>query len=504
MNRVRGRNIIWLSLIAVLLGAMTVNLGVSAAPVNLYLTPTTIPGPGLFGHVGDSYTVSVNVDDVTDLWGAGFEIHYAPYVSVLTISQIYEGPFLSEGWDPYEGMAPGTDFSYTVDLFSGTAYIAIVRLPYPDPEIPREGANGDGVLATFRLTVIEAGECPVEIKESYLLDSNGSPMKHTVTSSFYQGSTAMFIRTEVLPGKSVNVGETMLWYTKVKNKGDTPLYVKVRFDISRLEDARKIVLRTGETYLDGGVGVEPPMWIDYLYVNAFTDSYGEGWGWNYVGTAPYLDAVGDGNYIWANDVSEDYPGFYPYTGKYDFDDFTLDPERVIDRVDVEAYTWYEWGLDEGNDLDTYMRTPYTEAPPSQWLGSLWGTGTAGWHTVRWTTDPVTAIFPEMTDPYYLNGARVRFMMYWTADDLSHGEVQVDAMRLKVTQIPKEWGVVPADPAYVVIMPGEELELGVVTWIPKASHVGTYEVTATVEYTSELLKWNSWGSKQKTFTINILP
>ena len=501
----RGRNIIWLSLIAVLLGAMTVNLGVSAAPVNLYLTPDQIPGPGLSGNVGDEYTVSVNVDDVNDLWGVGFEIHYAPYVSVLTISQIYEGPFLGEGWDPYEGMAPGTDFSYTVDLFSGIAYIAIVRLPYPDPEIPREGANGAGVVATFKLTVIEAGECPVEMKNSYLLDSMGDPIAHKATSSFYQGSTAMFVRTEVLPGKLVNVGETMLWYTKVKNTGTSPLYVRVRFDISRLEDARKIVLRTGETYLDGGVGVEPPTWIDYLYVNAFTGHYGEGWGWYYVGAEPYLNAVGDGNYIWSDWSESDLPGHYPYTGRYDFDDFTLDPERVIDSVVIEAYTQYP-AADENMDLDTYMRTPYTEAPPSQWLGSLWGTGTPGWHTVRWTTNTVTDIFPEMAgdDPYYLNGARVRFMLYWTADDGPHGEVQVDAMRLKVTTIPAEWGVIPADPAYVELPPLANLELGVVTWVPKLSHVGTYEVTATVEYTSEFLKWNSWGSKQKTFTIKILP
>jgi hypothetical protein len=156
------------------------------------------------------------VQDATDLWAAGFKIQYAPYVSVLTISEIYEGPFLATGWDPYPNSP--TDFSYTVDLFKGFAYIAIVRLPNPDPEVPRMGASGDGLLATFKLTTIEAGECPIEIKEDYLLDSNGFPMDHTTVGAKYLGSTAMFVRCEVVPGKTVAVGEYTMFMTKVKNR----------------------------------------------------------------------------------------------------------------------------------------------------------------------------------------------------------------------------------------------------------------------------------------------
>ena len=501
----RGINIVWLSLIAVLLGSMAVNIGLSVAPTILYLDPTVIPGPGQEAAIGDSHVVSVYVQDATDLWAAGFKIQYAPYVSVLTISEIYEGPFLATGWDPYPNSP--TDFSYTVDLFKGFAYIAIVRLPNPDPDVPRMGASGSGLLATFKLTVIEAGECPIEIQEDYLLDSNGFPIAHKATGATYHGASASLIRVEVVPGKTVAVGEYTVFMTKVRNDGDAPLYVKTRFDISRLEDGRKIVLRSGETYLDGGLGEDPPMWIEYLYVNGFTGSYGEGWGWTYEGTAPYLDAVGDGNYVWTDAAlmeEGEYPGYYPYTGKYDFADYALDPEKVISSVEIEAYTLYAWGLDEGNDLDTYMRAPVTEAAPSVWLGSLWGTGTAAWHTVRWTTDRVSDLFPTTLTETGLNGARVRFLMYWTADDLEHGRVDIDAMRLKVTTIPAEWGVTPADPEYVVIMPGEELELPVVSWTPKASHVGTYNVVATIEYTSEGLKWNSWGSKQKTFTFKVVP
>jgi len=501
MNRVRGINIIWLSLIAVLLGSMAVNFGVSAPSPMLHLDPTKIPGPGQEAVIGEGYVVSVYATDVVDLWAVGFKIRFAPYVSVMTISEIYEGPFLAEGWER------GTMFAYTVDSFQGYAYIAIVRLPPYDPSESRWGASGSGLLCTFKLTAIEAGSYPIEITDSKLIDSNLNLMPHGTVGAEYIGPSAMFVRVEVVPGKTVTVGDYTVFMTKVKNNGLTPLYVRARIDFSRVEDLRKIILRSGDTYLDGGFGEDPPMWIDYLYVNGFTGNYGEGWGFNYEGTAPYLDAVEDGNYVWTDAAgmeAGEYPGYYPYTGKYDFADLALDPERVISRVEIEAYTKYAWGLDESNDLDTYMRAPITEAGASTWIGSLWGTGTWDWHTIRWATDPIDYYYPVALTNAGLNGVRIRFLMYWTADDLAHGRVDIDAMRLKVTTIPKEWGVTLADPAYVTIMPGETLELPVIAWTPKASHVVTYNVVASIEYTEAFLKWNSWGSKQHTFTFKVVP
>jgi hypothetical protein len=504
MNRVRGINIVWLSLIAVLLGSMAVNVGFSSAKTKLYLDPARIPGPSGYGAIGESYVVSVYVDQVTDLWAAGFKIQYAPYVSVLTISEIYEGPFLATGWDPYPNSP--TDFSYTVDLFKGFAYIAIVRLPNPDPEVPRMGASGSGLLATFKLTTIESGECPIDITEDLLLDSNGSPIDHNTIGSIYEGLSGSLVRVEVVPGKTVSVGEYTVFMTKVRNDGDRPLYIRTRFDISRLEDGRKIVLYSGDTYLDGGFGEDPPSWTDYLYVNDFTNTYGAAYGWNYEGTGPYLDAVGDGNFIWTDGADiPNYPAGFPITGKYDFADFALDPERVISRVDIEAYTKYAAGADENNDLDTYMRFPdVAPYPPTTWVGSLWGTGVWAWHTVRWTTDPVSVYYPSTLTNAGLNNARVRYIMDWTADDLPHGRVDIDAMRLKVTTIPLEWGVLAGDPEYLVVPPGGTVDLPMVSWTPKASHVGTYNVVATVEYTETFLKWNSWGSAQKTFKFNVVP
>jgi hypothetical protein len=294
--------------------------------------------------------------------------------------------------------------------------------------------------------------------------------------------------------------------TKVRNDGTRPLYIRTRFDISRLEDGRKIVLYSGDTYLDGGFGEEPPSWTDYLYVNGYTGTYAEPYGWNYEGTAPYLDAVGDGSFIWTDGADiPNYPAGFPITGKYDFEDFVLDPTKVISRVDIEGYTKYGAGLDEGNDLDTYMRFPdVAPYPPTTWVGSLWGTGVWAWHTVRWTADPLSVYYPSTLTVAGLNDARVRYMMDWTADDLPHGRVDIDALRLVVTTIPLEWGVLAGDPEYLVVPPGGTVNLPIVSWTPKASHVGTYNVVATVEYTETFLKWNSWGSAQKTFKFNVVP
>ena len=112
VNRVRGKNILWLSFVAILVGTLAlVPAGVAPANTKLFIDPTRIPAPGLTGHVGDAYVLTVNVQDVTDLWTIGFRIRFAPYVSVMVISELYEGSFLSEG-----GFWP-TFYTYSIDAF---------------------------------------------------------------------------------------------------------------------------------------------------------------------------------------------------------------------------------------------------------------------------------------------------------------------------------------------------------------------------------------------------
>jgi len=147
----------------------------------------------------------------------------------------------------------------------------------------------------------------------------------------------------------------------------------------------------------------------------------------------------------------EYPGYYPYTGRYDFEDLPL-AGRSISGITIEAYTKYEY-YDESNDLDTYMRRA-DEGGGSTWVGSLWGEEDWGWHTVRWTADLVNDALPDLTTQYGIDHARVRFIMYWTADDLEHGMVWIDAMRLRIDFSP----IAPITPPYVILEPGQTMQM----------------------------------------------
>lgn len=502
----RGRNIIWISIMAMLLSALTmVPSGKSQDGTVLSISPTMLPADGSIGHVGDSYALSVNIAYAMDLWAVQFRIAFAPYTSVLGISNINEGAFLSEGYWP-------TFFTFTIDAFHGYADVAIVRLPNPDFPGEKYGANGDGELATFNLNVVEAGESPITLENVILLDTTGTQMPATTTGSFFHGVIATLLRVtglgateDIYHVKRIHVGQTVHWSTLVTNYYDVPLYVRARYDVIREEDGRYIKLYTGQTYLDGAFGEDPAESL-YLYVNGYTGSY-HTWGWNYSGVAPYLNAVGDGNYVWCDGSSmgmiPENGNWYPTTGRYDFQDYTIPEGRIINSVVLEAYTRYS-APDEDMDLDTYMRDA-AEAPPSTWIGSLWGNALYGWVTPRWVDNaPLTDFIPSLATQTGINAARVRFVMYWTADDLPHQTAWIDAMRLQVNTYPARFGV-QGDVSYKRVNPGSEVDLPHASFYKALeSHVGTYHVTVTIEYTINFLRWNDMGTEQRAFTFTVRP
>lgn len=496
----RGKNILWIPLIAMLFGAMMVGVGsapkIEVAPAKLYIDPSRWPAAGTLGHPGDVFTIAVKVDKVEDLWSAGFTIKFAPYSAILMASEVTEGDFLKQG-------GYYTFFAKTINAFKGTVKIGMTRLFTPG--LPNVGASGTGTLATMKFTVLEAGESPLEIVEEALIDSSGNPIGYEIWNSFYYGATANLIRMELASGRRVKVCETQYFKSKAINKGDVPLIVRTRFDIERLEDGRRLKMYSGQRYLRGWFGEAP---IEYLYVNGFTGHYGAGWGWEYVGESPYLNAVGDGNYIYC-DIPEDtyigdleLPGYYPYTGRYDFEDFALGPDDVIENIWLEMYTYAQFHDKGGGrhlDFDTYMRKA-DQSAPSYWVGSGWGMMDWGWHGLLHETDPVSALIPGITTQSGLNAARVRFILYWVEDDYGAGWAAIDAMRLRV-----EFAAVdPVDPPEWEIGPyPAELELDPMIMKARSDLVGTYVVTATLEYT--LAGW-SWiqGDKTQTRTWEIVP
>jgi len=432
----------------------------------LSLDPAILPEGGGLGHPGDAYVVSVNIANASNLWAVQFKIKFAPYVSVLIASEIYEGSFLNEGG------AHVTYFTYVTDAFEGSFTAIILRMGSPFV-----GVSGDGTLLTFKLTVVDAGESPIDILDVIMLDPDGNYLPYTAFGGFYYGTIGEFVRMNMPGGRKVRAGETFIIGGKVKNHGDIPLWVRIRYDISRVEDGRKIVIRSGQTYTGGGLG--EPLPFEYLYLDEFNE-------WYYEFTGDPTNALGepDGLYIEGNVDAQ-------WASLYGFEDIAL-AGREIANIWVEGYTRYPNGFTEGVDIDLYGLPTFT------WWGSCYGTTDWGWHGTRWIDgESVLQQEPQLADETELNNVELLIYNYLgDAPDV----IQIDSVRLKVEFA----AITPVIAQEYEVLPGGTMELDPVTWVSTEDHIGTYEITATIEYTSDHFHWNSWGSNQKTTHFWIVP
>lgn len=460
----RGKNILLLSLIAMMLTVMMVGINpTTAAPgTTISITPDKLEG-----HAGDEFAMSVNIDNAENLWAVQFTVKVQPYVSVLTASNILEGSFMNDGGSHL------TYFTFTTDSFEGTFTVVIMRMSAP----PRVGASGSGILATFKLFVVESGESPVTLMDTIMLDPEGNYLPHKTSDAFYQGPTARLIRANMPEGRKVKAGTVFPIQAKVINDGDIPLTVRVRYDITRLEDSRTIRIYAGQTYSGGGLG--EPLPFQYLYVDEFNE-----WYYEFNGDPTNLFGEPDGNYIEGDANAQ-------WASLFGFEDITLGGKEIAD-IWVETYSRFPNGFTENVDIDLYG------LPAFAWWGSSWGTTDWGWYGTRWIGgESVLQQEPNLANEADLNDIEMLVYNY-------HGDapdvMQIDSARLKVEFA----AITPVTPPEFVVNPGMELELDPVTWLSGEDHIGTYELTATIEYTSEGFKWNSWGSAQKTMHFWIVP
>jgi hypothetical protein len=282
----RGKNILWIALITVLFSSLLTTAGyVAAAPrPMIFLTPDRLPEhPGAEGVPGDVYDLAINIDNAVNAWAVQVKVKFRPYVSVLVASNFWEGDFMSEG-----GTWP-TVFFASPNIFEGSVTFVIFRLPSGYPA-QKPGVSGSGTLATFKLEVIEAGEGPIDVIETILLDPDGYQMSHDTEGSYYHGPFARILRANMPDGRKVTAGDDFPISTKVKNEGEIPLTVTVACWVERSDDGRTNVLRPGQTYIGGGLGEPRP--FEYLYLDEFNEWYYE---WN----NPATNVLGepDGNYI---------------------------------------------------------------------------------------------------------------------------------------------------------------------------------------------------------------
>ena len=478
VDRMKGKSISWFFMIAMLLSAMMVNVSTSSqARTKLYIDPQRIPEPGQVGHPGDEYYVSVKVDNVEDLYAAGFTVKFAPYGRTLMVSSIAEGDFLSQGSYP-------TAFYYTINVFEGTIKVAIIRLG----GVP--GASGSGTLMTFKLTVVEAGESPIDLVDDILLSSNyANTIPHKTSGSYYYGATATLVNVVVLPRRAKG-GENIAFWSKVRNNDNVTLYVRVRFDIYRLEDGRSFGFYAGQTYFGGGLG--EPLPHTYLYCDGYHPTTEDGW------TNPGTSLVGppDGNVASSATACS-------VTSMYTFENITLpylNKYSVMNNVDIEGYTRQS---DASNDLDPYFWTYDEEG--NVIVDWAWGDSMGGSTTWAWTGQRYYKGVYNLPEYYgfplnetAVNNTEILLHNYGNDGVL----MEIDSLRLKV-----EFATtVPETPPVYKLLPYQERELPPALWITDLDDTGKYIGTATIEY-SEVYPDGSYhwiSGNQKTFTFWIIP
>jgi hypothetical protein len=442
---VRGKNIIWLSLIAALLLVSVINIGsTQLIDTKLKITPSRIPDASEgYGEPGESWTIAIEIEKVHDLWAAGWKIQIAPYASVLVASEVYEGDFLSQGG--YE-----TAFAYDIDVFHGIISIGVSRLVTGG--LPTEGASGDGILATLKLTAVEAGSSPVNLVDTYLIDSVGGFIDHLIRDSAYVGTDASLIRV-MLESRVRSVGQTQTFNTKVKNEGDQPLDIKVKIDNIRVSDGFKLTRWAGQSW-----NTAPPRASETYKVDGFTASYQE---WTEVGTAPFLDDETDGNYITGT-------GDATWHAWFTFEDIDLSDGAKIKTIRL-------WGFTNGPSNDAVDYDVYSQN--FAWLGSLYGAGSPQWVAPRWVgpDETVDVLEPSSKTEAGFNDFMVLMYGYGPASAAD----EVHALKLVVEFYPP---LDPVDPPVYTVQGGEALELGDAVWLLRPDDIGQYMVSVSVYFT----------------------
>lgn len=229
-------------------------LTVSMAVVNvraLYKSTTIYINPEENFYVpGSTFSVTVNIDSVTNLYGWGFWLSWNP--KVLKILSITEGPFLKSGGITY---CPAP----TIDNNVGYATAGCTLLGVAS-------VSGSGVAATVNLEVLEAGGTTLHLYDTKLSDNQAQLISHNVVDGeFTTGMSANLVARSAWPEHHhYKIGGDEDDYQRLTGKvivsGPESLYVKVVFDTVR-DDG--MVYRNETVYVLLDPGIKHDLWFDF-------------------------------------------------------------------------------------------------------------------------------------------------------------------------------------------------------------------------------------------------
>jgi len=445
---------LWLMLVVLMLGSPLAGVRAQEPMATISIDP-----PFIYGlYPGDTFDINLVITDASNVYAWQTVVNFAWYMSTIAVVTVVEGGFMKTGGDTF--------MSIRNDPFHGFVGVG-VTLTEPDVG----GVSGPGTLATITFTVLEAGECPLEFTETKLLDPTGLEMPHTTVGGYYLGSTADLIPPAIPPrphggGHAQREwratvrhkpGDALLFTGDVVNTGYTNLDVRLKYTSVRESDGKKYVFYNGQAFQS-----VITYRTEYYYVDQVTYPFGPS-DWTEIGTAPYLDAPDDGNYVQGTTMDH-------LTGAFGFQNITgLGPLDKIFEVRLEGYT-RSASLDI--DFDAYDTS-------FRWFGSLWGTASYAWQNPRWTTDAVSTVYSGIKTVSNFNKFRMLFA-YYTPDGSPMGNADLDCVRLKVTI--ETGGLIPVTPkVYMDLAPGDIITPAAATWLLTTNDYGHWFTTIEAQY-----------------------
>jgi hypothetical protein len=164
---------------------------------------------------GQSFSINVTISSVSDLYGWQFALNWS--ASLLDLVNVTEGPFLESGG------SNSTYFNYNLNATAGN-FIADSTLLGDVP-----GVSGSGVLATITFYVKNGGQCPLNLFDVELYDSNEQLLSVQTTNGYgYFVNIAVtnlsISPLIVLPGAIVNINVTVENQASVSETFNVTLY----------------------------------------------------------------------------------------------------------------------------------------------------------------------------------------------------------------------------------------------------------------------------------------
>ena len=174
----------------------------------VYVDPSNITDITL--SPSKNFTIAVKISNVTDLIGLDIQLswnasilNYTSHVVKIPVESYTDG-ILHE---------PIMQVKNEVNATAGTCWVAFVTLAGPS-------FNGSGTVFEMTFTVIDFGECSIDISSSDLSDSNGQQISHTSEDGYFSNVFYDIAILSVTPSStSVFIGDMVNITVVVLNNG---------------------------------------------------------------------------------------------------------------------------------------------------------------------------------------------------------------------------------------------------------------------------------------------